>query len=126
MQFFAQGDRELEAGLPISPLMDRTKEGITKSQPGVRKGTVYGRLRKHTERACARFLVLQLYNRMQPVPELDCLFTPPFSFLICHAAVLHRCGAPDVPDVLLRLSQLPPHAGRSEGQLRIVRIPHVH
>ena len=34
LQFFAQGDRELEAGLPISPLMDRTKEGITRSQPG--------------------------------------------------------------------------------------------
>ena len=26
----------MEAGLPISPLMDRTKEGITRSQPGVR------------------------------------------------------------------------------------------
>ena len=45
LQFFAQGDRELEAGLPISPLMDRTKEGITKSQPGVRKSTGYERLR---------------------------------------------------------------------------------
>ena len=37
-EFFAQGDREREALLPISPLMDRTKEGVTKSQPGVRKG----------------------------------------------------------------------------------------
>ena len=37
-EFFAQGDREREALLPISPLMDRTKEGVTKSQPGVRIG----------------------------------------------------------------------------------------
>ena len=35
-EFFAQGDREREALLPISPLMDRTREGVTKSQPGVR------------------------------------------------------------------------------------------
>ena len=33
-QFFNQGDCERAAGLPISPLMDRTKEGITRSQPG--------------------------------------------------------------------------------------------
>ena len=33
-EFFCQGDSELEAGLPVSPLMDRTKEGVTKSQPG--------------------------------------------------------------------------------------------
>jgi cAMP-specific phosphodiesterase 4/high affinity cAMP-specific and IBMX-insensitive 3',5'-cyclic phosphodiesterase 8 len=35
-EFFNQGDRERQALLPISPLMDRTKEGVTKSQPGVR------------------------------------------------------------------------------------------
>ena len=34
LQFFNQGDCERAAGLPISPLMDRTKEGITRSQPG--------------------------------------------------------------------------------------------
>lgn len=33
-QFFLQGDLEREAGHPISPMMDRTKMGITKSQPG--------------------------------------------------------------------------------------------
>ncbi|GAX77392.1 hypothetical protein CEUSTIGMA_g4838.t1 [Chlamydomonas eustigma] len=33
-EFFIQGDKERSAGLPVSPLMERTKEGITKSQPG--------------------------------------------------------------------------------------------
>ena len=36
-EFFLQGDKEKEAGLPISPLMDRTKAGVAKAQPGVRK-----------------------------------------------------------------------------------------
>ena len=35
-EFFVQGDLEREAMLPVSPLMDRTKAGITRSQPGVR------------------------------------------------------------------------------------------
>ena len=35
LQFFAQGDREREAGMPISPLMDRNKEGVSKAQAGV-------------------------------------------------------------------------------------------
>ena len=34
LKFFIQGDLEHRSNLPISPLMDRTKEGITKSQPG--------------------------------------------------------------------------------------------
>ena len=35
-QMYRQGDRERDLGLPISPLMDRTKgNGITKSQKGV-------------------------------------------------------------------------------------------
>ena len=33
---FQQGDLEKERGYPVSPLMDRDKGGITKSQPGVR------------------------------------------------------------------------------------------
>ncbi|KAL6761468.1 3'5'-cyclic nucleotide phosphodiesterase [Haematococcus lacustris] len=33
-EFFAQGDAERAQGLPISPLCDRTKQGITKSQVG--------------------------------------------------------------------------------------------
>jgi cAMP-specific phosphodiesterase 4 len=33
-EFFRQGDAELAAGLPISPLFDRRKTGITKSQVG--------------------------------------------------------------------------------------------
>ena len=33
-QFFLQGDMERDLGHPVSPLMDRTKMGITKSQPG--------------------------------------------------------------------------------------------
>jgi hypothetical protein len=31
-EFFQQGDAEKAAGLPISPLFDRTKPGVTKSQ----------------------------------------------------------------------------------------------
>ena len=31
-EMFAQGDKEKALKLPISPLMDRTKEGVTKSQ----------------------------------------------------------------------------------------------
>ncbi len=31
-EFFKQGDAERAQGLPISPLCDRTKEGVTKSQ----------------------------------------------------------------------------------------------
>ena len=34
VQMFRQGDLEKERGYPISPLMDRSKQGITKSQPG--------------------------------------------------------------------------------------------
>ncbi|KAL6755517.1 3'5'-cyclic nucleotide phosphodiesterase [Haematococcus lacustris] len=33
-EFFTQGDAERAQGLPISPLCDRTKQGITKSQVG--------------------------------------------------------------------------------------------
>jgi len=33
-EFFLQGDREKESGLPVSPLMDREKNGITRSQVG--------------------------------------------------------------------------------------------
>ena len=31
---FRQGDLERQRGYPVSPLMDRSKLGITKSQPG--------------------------------------------------------------------------------------------
>jgi hypothetical protein len=31
-EFFLQGDREKAGGLPISPLFDRDKPGVTKSQ----------------------------------------------------------------------------------------------
>ena len=31
-EMFSQGDKEKALNLPISPLMDRTKEGVTKSQ----------------------------------------------------------------------------------------------
>ena len=34
-QMFRQGDLEKARGHPVSPLMDRSKEGITRSQPGV-------------------------------------------------------------------------------------------
>ena len=33
-EFFRQGDLERGAGLPISPLFDRTKQGVSKSQVG--------------------------------------------------------------------------------------------
>jgi hypothetical protein len=33
-EFFNQGDREKAAGIPVSPLMDRDKPGVSKSQPG--------------------------------------------------------------------------------------------
>ena len=35
-EMFRQGDLEKQRGYPVSPLMDRTKTGITKSQTGVR------------------------------------------------------------------------------------------
>ena len=35
-EFFSQGDREQARGLPISPLFDRTKQGVSKSQGGSR------------------------------------------------------------------------------------------
>ena len=34
-EMFRQGDLEKQKGYPLSPLMDRDKGGITKSQPGV-------------------------------------------------------------------------------------------
>ena len=34
-EMFRQGDLEKARGYPVSPLMDRLKGGITKSQPGV-------------------------------------------------------------------------------------------
>ena len=33
-EMFRQGDRERALGQPVSPLMDRTKGGVTKSQTG--------------------------------------------------------------------------------------------
>ena len=33
-EMFRQGDRERAMGQPVSPLMDRTKGGVTKSQTG--------------------------------------------------------------------------------------------
>ncbi|PNG93951.1 Calcium/calmodulin-dependent 3',5'-cyclic nucleotide phosphodiesterase 1A, partial [Tetrabaena socialis] len=33
-EFFSQGDRERQLGLPISPLFDRAKQGVSKSQVG--------------------------------------------------------------------------------------------
>ncbi len=33
-EFFQQGDRERDLGLPISPLFDRAKQGVSKSQVG--------------------------------------------------------------------------------------------
>jgi hypothetical protein len=33
-EFFRQGDREQLVGLPISPLFDRAKQGVSKSQVG--------------------------------------------------------------------------------------------
>lgn len=33
-EFFHQGDLEKSAGLPVSPLFDRDKPGVTSSQPG--------------------------------------------------------------------------------------------
>ena len=34
-EMFRQGDMEKAKGYPVSPLMDRSKTGITRSQPGV-------------------------------------------------------------------------------------------
>ena len=34
-EMFRQGDKEKARGYPVSPLMDRSKTGITRSQPGV-------------------------------------------------------------------------------------------
>mmetsp|Transcript_8480 Transcript_8480/g.25667 ORF Transcript_8480/g.25667 Transcript_8480/m.25667 type:complete len:957 (-) Transcript_8480:212-3082(-) len=39
-EMFRQGDAERAANLPVSPLMDRSKDGITKSQPGFFKVVV--------------------------------------------------------------------------------------
>ena len=36
-EMFRQGDLEKQRGYAVSPLMDRTKTGITKSQTGVRE-----------------------------------------------------------------------------------------
>ena len=36
-EMFRQGDLEKAKGYPMSPLMDRSREGITRSQPGVRR-----------------------------------------------------------------------------------------
>ena len=33
-EFYRQGDREQSEGLPVSPLFDRNKPGVTKSQVG--------------------------------------------------------------------------------------------
>ena len=38
-EIFRQGDAERKAGLPVSPLMDRNKGGISKSQEGVGRCT---------------------------------------------------------------------------------------
>ena len=35
-EMFRQGDMEKARGYPVSPLMDRSAMGITRSQPGVR------------------------------------------------------------------------------------------
>ena len=48
-EMFRQGDRERVCGYTLSPLMDRAKTGITKSQPGVRgRGGGGGRTKEGT------------------------------------------------------------------------------
>ncbi len=39
-EFFRQGDQERALGLPISPLFDRAKQGVSKSQVGRAQGPV--------------------------------------------------------------------------------------
>ena len=41
-EMFRQGDLEKIKGYPVSPLMDRAKTGITKSQPGVSVRCAWG------------------------------------------------------------------------------------
>ena len=51
-EMFRQGDRERVCGYTLSPLMDRAKTGITKSQPGVRGRGGGGRADERRDMQC--------------------------------------------------------------------------
>ncbi len=69
-EFFLQGDAEREAGLPISPLCDRTKEGVCKSQ-----------VRTNDAGACLCSRGEEYAARCAPVPD---------------TSRVRRCAAPSV------------------------------
>jgi hypothetical protein len=80
-EFFLQGDKERVAGLPISPLFDRTKKGVSKSQ--VR------RLLRPCVRACTQSTLGGAGRLVRSsMPALACLrcLTP------CGLGSLRLCG----------------------------------
>ncbi len=48
-EFFRQGDKERELGIPISPLFDRSKQGVSKSQGKSENTTNVGSHSKATQ-----------------------------------------------------------------------------
>lgn len=126
-QFFAQGDSELEAGLPVSPLMDRHKEGVTRAQPGVSSAVGRGEGRVQRWAECTSGPVL---NSMVFTCTLWCHYSIAPRFSACSLpcfppsphVVLHHRGASHVPVLLLRLPRLQAHARGGQGQLHPVSV----
>ena len=91
-EMFRQGDLEKARGYPVSPLMDRDKEGITKSQPGVSRvyyvlshwkggGKMGGLLLTASGRFC-----LQQHISICPPP-----FLPAFPPVLCSSSTSSYC-----------------------------------
>ena len=76
-EYFQQGDREAAEGMPIKPLFDRSKQGISKSQVGFFNFVVSDRRAQERLGSCVQLLLL-------PHP------TPPASRLWLHRISL--CG----------------------------------
>ena len=98
---FRQGDLEKARGYPVSPLMDRDKEGITKSQPGVSLHTrsSQGGGTSASARLCT--LRLPLSNNDSNTNTLldhSCLL-PPTSFSPC--LYCRICRVPQFFDIIV-------------------------
>jgi hypothetical protein len=88
-EMFRQGDRERAADFPVSPLMDRHKTGITKSQ--VRGGM---RLVQIKVTQVTRLLLLLIACLLAALTTVEMKLIPLFVFFA--ARLLQRGGPSDV------------------------------
>ena len=96
---FRQGDLEKARGYPVSPLMDRDKEGITKSQPGVSLHTRSSQ--QGGTAASARHCGYQQQRQQQQQTPSSLRLAPSnfplplfiLPYVLCTAVLRHHCTA---------------------------------